>query len=323
MEVSYLQIEPTTRCNFTCGFCVGRHMAQKNMKIETFRKSVESITNLKHISIQGEGEPLLHREFSEMLRIVRSRHPKAKISFISNGSFFTKKNIDLILSNNISRIMISIESADEDAFFEIRGGKLAKVKAGIRALLEERNKRNLSTPVLGFAVTIMKRTLHSYKDILKLYKELKMDGGFTLQTLQNMEIYTRYYDEKMMQQVLSPEDLEAFNSNVGNDLDLLEVLANSNKQHPTYYNDLFSSTEVGCPWLANGLYVNVDGMSTGCCYMKESSKYGFGVVDNTSISSILEHRENLQNQLLQGTIPEACAGCEVAISQVKKHSEAS
>ena len=46
--------------------------------------------------------------------------------------------------------MGSIESADEDKFWKIRGGELSKVKRSISALLTERNLRNISNPVIGF-----------------------------------------------------------------------------------------------------------------------------------------------------------------------------
>jgi hypothetical protein len=32
--VRFMQIEPTTRCNFTCKFCCGRQMDQSNLDIE-------------------------------------------------------------------------------------------------------------------------------------------------------------------------------------------------------------------------------------------------------------------------------------------------
>ena len=40
--VQFLEIEPTTRCNFTCGFCVGRHMVQQDVNLGTFQAALEA-----------------------------------------------------------------------------------------------------------------------------------------------------------------------------------------------------------------------------------------------------------------------------------------
>ena len=41
MTISHLQMEPTTRCNFTCGFCWGRHLPQEDIAFETAEKALQ------------------------------------------------------------------------------------------------------------------------------------------------------------------------------------------------------------------------------------------------------------------------------------------
>src|SRR5262245_45883400 len=60
MSVRFLQIEPTTRCNFTCGFCAGRAMAQTDLPFERFAETLDSFPAVEHIELQGEGESLMH-----------------------------------------------------------------------------------------------------------------------------------------------------------------------------------------------------------------------------------------------------------------------
>jgi DNA-binding NarL/FixJ family response regulator len=43
VHVRFAQIEPTTRCNFTCGFCCGRHMDQTDLDYGRFEAIVAAI----------------------------------------------------------------------------------------------------------------------------------------------------------------------------------------------------------------------------------------------------------------------------------------
>jgi len=313
LNLPYLQIEPSTVCNYTCGFCVGRHMAQRHITLDTFQQVLESIYGLKHISIQGEGEPLLNPQFFDMVKIVRLLHPDASVSFITNGSLFSAENVDHILSNRIARIMVSIESADSATFKEIRGGKLEKVTKGIRMLLKERSRQGLTSPVVGFAVTIMKRTMNDFKDIVSLYHDLELDGGIACQYLQQMEIYSNIYDNDMKTQMLSSSEISWFDELRSNSPEIKQLsrLADNDSN---FYTNLLGSESEGCPWLENGLFVNTAGIATGCCQIKEAETRGFGILTEFTSEVVAAKRSEMQTQLISGLIPGGCANCPIAIS---------
>ena len=54
-RVRLLQVEPTSRCNFTCGFCVGRHLDQSDLDLETFREALAQLPDLERLERHGEG----------------------------------------------------------------------------------------------------------------------------------------------------------------------------------------------------------------------------------------------------------------------------
>jgi MoaA/NifB/PqqE/SkfB family radical SAM enzyme len=309
-NLSFLQIEPTTVCNYTCGFCVGRHMPQKNMALETFTDAVSAVKGLKYVSIQGEGEPLLNHDFFEMVRIVKSLHPEVSISFITNGSLFSLQNIREILVLGIDRIMVSIESANDHMFKEIRGGKLSKVKAGISLLLEERNKVELSRPVIGFASTIMNSTYMDFKGVADLYRELNMDGGISYQYLQQMSSYYDIYSQEMKGHVMSHGNVSDFEKIIAGDERYLKLKIDA--YVTSFYAALYDSRGNGCPWLESGLYVNMNGISTGCCMIKNTTLYGLGKLTSENVANVFEKRSKMQEQLLHGVIPPACEGCQTA-----------
>jgi len=192
LDVPFLQIEPTTRCNFICGFCAGRHMPQQNMALDVFERALSSVHGLRHVELQGEGEPMLHPDFFRMGEMIRRLHPGRgeagsppargggqspfcsedsakwgqsptqngdslpRISLITNGSLFSAENVARLIDLGFHKVCVSIESRDPDEFTAIRGGKLEKVLDGIRLLLEARRQRQAARPAVGLAITILR-----------------------------------------------------------------------------------------------------------------------------------------------------------------------
>lgn len=311
-KIQYLQFEPTTRCNFTCGFCAGRHMQQTDMALDHFTQVIDALDDLRHIELQGEGEPLLHPHFFEMIQYARRRFPNVRISFITNGSLFTHDNISRIIDSSINSIMVSIESADEDEFQNIRGGKLSKVKRGIKDLVDRKNQASGKLRV-GFAVTVLKQTVDQINMIGRLYKELGMDGGIVIQLLQSMDCYAQFYDSEMRRNIPNVNDRIRLNGLIAGDGALKESLFAFNKEG-SFYSDLFSSIAPGsntCAWLENGIFMSADGVACSCCFIKDSQRDGFGQFEN-NFPAILEKRSEMLNKLKTGDIPGPCRGCGIA-----------
>ena len=105
----FAQIEPTTRCNYRCGFCAGRSMRQGDLDWQVFERFLSSNPNLRHVELQGEGEPLMHPRFFDMVAACRARG--IKVSLISNGSMLSESAIDRLIEGGVDSIHVSLESA--------------------------------------------------------------------------------------------------------------------------------------------------------------------------------------------------------------------
>ncbi len=290
---------------------MGRHLPQKDMTLEVFESALDAIDGLEHIELQGEGEPLLNPHIFQMVKMARDRFPKLKISIITNGSCFQASNVEQIIDLGIYKLYVSIESADPEMFKSIRGGSLARVERGIRLLQAEKSKQG-GGPAIGFAITVLKETSDMLHGITQFYLSLGLDGGIMIQPLQSMEVYRRFYDDRMMAQMLSADDWQRFSKlrAANRDFDLLQQQKSPRR---AFYADLYNEgLAAGCPWLQKGLYVEQSGRATPCCFVKEPQKTGFGQLSKSNLGNILQRRSVMQQQLRSGVIPQTCRGCATA-----------
>jgi len=248
-----------------------------------------------------------------MVALAHEVHPGVKISMITNGSMFTDRNIDSLISGGVEMVMVSIESAKPETFQQIRGGDLNKVIEGIRRLMEARHRLGNSRPAVGFAVTVLRQTITDLPDILRLYDELKLDAGVTVQNLQDMSAYVAHYDQAMKEQIPRADDIARLQQSMDMAPDAWAIL-----RRPVtvagFYNSLFANwqpSSLTCPWLSRGLYVTADGNALACCFMKDTPRDSLGLV-NDDIASILVKREQIQSQLTGPNVPAGCRNCFIA-----------
>ncbi len=309
--VELAQIEPTTRCNYTCGYCCGRQMPQQDMPFEAFTGLIEAFPDLRHIELQGEGEPLLHKRFFDMAAIARDRG--IDVSFITNGSYFSARHVERILDLGIRKIAVSIDSADPAMFKEIRGGKLEKVVRGLRLLMARRRERGLDRPAVGFSMTLMRKTLDAFPAIAALYRDLRLDGGLGVQPLQRMDAYVSVYDAEMSRQLLDAEEIARFEAD---NRALLETLAaGPRREIGGFYDQLFGGWNARsgtCPWLERGVYLSFDGFATPCCNIKDTRPYSILRIAAADGQALDELRTALAGELRRGVLPAPCRNCKIA-----------
>lgn len=135
----YLQIEPSSVCNYRCVFCfeTDKTFTRKSagfmghMTLDTFKRVVdEALGRVEFLSLASRGEPLLCPEIVPMLTYTRGKFLNLKLN--TNASLLDDEKCHAILQSGIKTLVFSADAADEPLYSQLRvGGKLDKVLANI------------------------------------------------------------------------------------------------------------------------------------------------------------------------------------------------
>ncbi|HMW71605.1 MAG TPA: radical SAM/SPASM domain-containing protein [Cellvibrionaceae bacterium] len=306
--MEFAQIEITTRCNFTCGFCAGRHMPQRDFSRADFNAILAQWPNLTAIELQGEGEPLIHPDFFALVNDAKHHCPDAVLSTISNGSLLNASNIEQLLQSPLDHLWISLETLNPLDFKRLRGGKLSRVLRGLRSLLVA--KRALAADLkIGFAVTLLHGHSHQLQAISRLYHALGMDGGISLQGLQTMPAYQQHYSAELIAELLQPQDNQVIKQLIASDSQVKRALFDYARQGSFYARMYQKAGAHCCPWLTLGLYIDVQGRVMSCCFSKNPQQ---ALGHFTQLTQVLKARRAMAQSLAAGTIPSPCSGCGIA-----------
>ena len=137
IEFGQVQIEITGKCNMDCQHCRAFGQFKHDMPIDQIIKIIKFARqyspNYKEIVISG-GEPLMHRDFLEVLKQVR-KNGGDSVTLTTNGSLLNKEHLDLIRDLSFERfqLSISLDSLNPKEHDELRNHTVAFQKA-IKAL---------------------------------------------------------------------------------------------------------------------------------------------------------------------------------------------
>src|SRR3990167_5059837 len=146
-------VEPTNYCNLSCSMCpreLNRPFGYVDFNL--FQKVIdESICYGKRliITINKDGEPLLHPELSQMVRYAKDKKAAYKINFYTNGILLTEaKSIELIKSG-LDTVHISIDAFTKETYKKIKNSeKLEIVEENVKRLIELKKKYYSKTPLV-------------------------------------------------------------------------------------------------------------------------------------------------------------------------------
>ena len=135
----YLQIEPSSICNYRCVFCFETDKSFTNkkngfmgtMKLELFKDIIDQAhKNVEFISLASRGEPLVCKDIDKMLEYTTGKFLNLKIN--TNASLLNEKSIHAILSGGVKTVVFSADAADEDLYAKLRvNGNLKTVLKNI------------------------------------------------------------------------------------------------------------------------------------------------------------------------------------------------
>jgi len=170
------QISVEGYCNLKCTMCPRNDPKFKDqeMSFEKFAKILDQLPFVKEVELTGLGEPLLHKDLFKMIECAKKR--KIRTVVTTNATLLNEKNIERVLRSGLDVIHVSIDSADPETFKAIRvGTTLEKVTAGLRNLIDARNRQGAKLRVVINSILMM-RNYHQVGDMIKLCAAAGVDA---------------------------------------------------------------------------------------------------------------------------------------------------
>ena len=153
-------LETTTRCNLSCRICprhYGPRGAGADLPVEVFRRVEEALfPTLKHVELQGWGEPLYAENF-ELFYESACRHG-VRVSFITNGTLLTRAWLERFVRDDVG-LMISVDGATNETMRWVRGIELDRVEEAIRRYNEIKSKTSSSQSNLHIVFVAIERNI--------------------------------------------------------------------------------------------------------------------------------------------------------------------
>lgn len=179
-----VQIEVTTRCNFECFYCVGRDMAQQDMTMATFARIMAGLpAEVRSVSLQGEGEPVLHRQLWDMAAAV---HDSGRTTYtITNGGYRPTDKLLTRLDMAFDRIGVSLDTLDLPDAERIGRQAPSQTLAVIEALVDRLGASRVDV----FSVDTGRGGPRQVRDYLRRHPDVR----HIVQPLQRKDDYAKRY----------------------------------------------------------------------------------------------------------------------------------
>ena len=308
-DITMINIEPTTRCNFSCWYCVGRQMVQEDIDPDNFPRLLANFPNLKTIALVGEGEPLMHKGFFSMAR--QARDHGARVLIISNGSTLSSSVVRQLCESEVAYVAISIDSIDPDTFARSRlGGDLNQVWRGIERLRKYRDDNGYRYPKIALKGTLFSYSQHDLSTIVREAFSRGVEIFESFQALNPKESYVKFYPKDALQEVtMAPEVSAIMGRDLANFINPMKTFESfcleEGIEIPTSKSNRLRKN---CD--ETWLYALLSGDITPCCQVKQSPSDHWNVFTRT-VDSILSDAsyENLRFNLWNGLFPTFCKSC--------------
>lgn len=306
-----LQIEPTTKCNLKCRFCISSVWDRRgiDMDLETFKKIIDQFPYLSTLLLQGVGEPFLNKDFFKMVEYCKKKHIFVRTT--TNGKLLNEKICKKIVESGLDVLIISIEGT-EQKFYDIYkyGLNFNKLIESIKLLnqIKAGNK-----PDIKFNVVATSENIRELPKIIELAKELgvwNIEAGDLI-----------FWGSDDLKGNLEKERLDKIELK-----EVVEIL-NEAKRLSNDYKINFYWKGVGseqnfdkhgmrrsqnhCLQVFRNCFITADCFITYCDMVVDPRIYGMGSLKEEKFKDIWNNERyiTLRKQYLSGDIPEECKVC--------------
>ena len=274
-----IYIEITNCCNFRCSFCLDTKREKRYMSKEEFKIVIDKVKeNVESVFLHVKGEPLLHKELEEILKICEDA--KLDVNITTNGFFLEDKKEILLKSKALRQLNVSIHSIEENNFNKITQDEyINKVINACKYINENSN-------------VIISYRLWNLDDLENLSKDSKI-----------LDALKKAYNIENIEEAIQKNHFIKLNKNTYINLDTKFVW-------PSLNNEVVSKCG-SCYGLRQQLGILVDGTVVPCC-LDNDGDITLGNIFTQSLQEILESKRarNIVSGFLTGKLVEPlCKRC--------------
>ncbi len=250
-----LSIEPTNCCNLHCPECPsGMNLLTRDkgiMDLSLYQNLLDQLSpTLYYLNLYFQGEPYIHPQFTEMVRVAKSK--KIFVSTSTNGHFLTPENARVTIASGLDKLIISLDGTDAESYEQYRvGGNFNKVITGIKEIVEQKKAGGSKKPEIILQFLMLKSNQHQVKQILQLGKDLGVD---------KVELKTAQFYEFKEGNPLMPDDSR---------FSRYKRIKADPEDHPRY--EIRNRLPNHCFRMWSSCVVTWDGTVVPCCFDKDAT----------------------------------------------------
>jgi radical SAM protein with 4Fe4S-binding SPASM domain len=185
-----ITLESTAKCNLYCPMCPRAIYTfdNENMDLGLYKKIVEDCKDyVEFLWPYGIGEPMIHPNIFEMIRITREAGIRTGMS--TNATLLDDRRIDQLLDSGLDYLILAFDGASKETYEKYRAGAtFEKTRANVLDLLNRKLERKSKIYVVMQMVLLKENTgeIDAYKKMWSIpgideirFKrdELQIDGS--------------------------------------------------------------------------------------------------------------------------------------------------
>ncbi len=266
-----LNIEPGNICNLKCPLCpTGTNdpgLKKGFLTFELFKKIFDQLKgSLKVINMYSWGEPLLNKDFTQIIRYAKEKSKNIRIITSTSLNIKNREQLNNLLLSGIDEIIVSLDGATVETYEKYRvGGDFNLVMDNLKYLVQKRKELKKDT-IIVWNFLVFKHNEHEVKKARKMAEDL----GVTFRV-------------GLMRTSMKDEILKPHEESIAKDIEWIP----DNPEYSAYDKQKLAPKKKlkTCkkPW--QEISVNWNGKVFACCAIYEE-KYNIGDANTDSIRDI-------------------------------------
>lgn len=323
---TYAQMEPVGQCNLRCQMCSIQFRQDGPpygppafMSFDLFTQTLDQMTGLEELHLQGLGEPMMHPRFFDMVEYAARKG--IRVSTNSNLTLLNARRAERCISCGLDCLHVSLDGSTAETYERIRlRAHFDRVVNNLERLLELRRQSGSQYPHVRLVMVIMRQNLHELPELVRMAHRWSVESLFVQHLCHDFgetSLPERYLPMRdfVQEQTLLDEDPQRIERYFGEARALAEELG-VDVRLPRTRPRLHPQGTPGpqrCNWPWHGAYISHQGHAMPCCMISTPDRYTLGRLGEQNFAALWdgEAYRDFRRRLDSDDPPEVCRSCSV------------